>query len=100
MEVRFWDCKPLEASQVIDQVHLWLRINRAEDEGAVLGFQDGKRAAVAEAAPVPDLFGHHDVALFSHVNYSHGGKLPLKGRYSKPFLERVTPIPLSTGSVE
>ena len=100
MEVRFWDFKPLEASQVIDQVHLWLRINRAEDEGAVLGFQDGKRAAVAEAAPVPDLFGHHDVALFRHMNHSHEGKLPLKGRYSKPFLERVTPISLSTGSVE
>jgi hypothetical protein len=100
MEVHFRNLKPLEPQQMIHQVHLWLRINRSEDQGAVLGFQDGKGAAVAKPAPVSNLFGHYDLALLAHVNYGHGRKLPPACPYSKPFLERVTPISLSTGSVE
>ena len=47
-----------EPLQVFNEVKFRLRTYRTKRQGAILGFQDGKRAAVAEPVPVPNLFGH------------------------------------------
>ena len=75
--------KPL---QVFNEAQFRLRTHRTKRQDAILGFEDGKRAAVTEPVPVPNLFGHYDLALLAHVNHCHGRKLPPARAYSNPFL--------------
>ena len=77
-----------EPLQVFSEVQFRLRTHRTKRQGAVLGFKDGKRAAVTEPVPVPNLLVHDDLALLAHVNHGHGRKLPPASAYSKPLLPR------------
>jgi hypothetical protein len=65
---------------------LSLGIHWAEKQGAFLGFQDGKGAAVTEPAPIPNCFENYDLAVLAYVNHCHGTKLPPAQVYSKPIL--------------
>ena len=88
MSVNFRYLQAFEPFEVFNEVQFWLRIHRTKRQGAILGFQDGKRAAVTEPVPVPNLFGHYNLALLAHVNYGHVRRLLSARAYSKPFLPR------------
>jgi hypothetical protein len=73
----FRDDQAFELKEMIHQVHFRRGLHWPEHDGATLGLQDGKGAAIAKAAFFPDVLRDHYLAFLRHMDDCHGRKLLL-----------------------